>query len=289
MVSVNKCLIFTSVICDLVPGLSTGTNLATFGFKAVAAQGWLPGNVENNEFAQYLIGKSKLRCAVLLVPRYGNIAFVVYKLFSLVISKGIQLIPTLPDRQPPQFPKSLQEGFDRYDQEVAKLRAAIEESERRASEAEENRKAQIEKGMVEFEAEFLENISSGYVQRVGRTKEFFKKYLKFIQSKTNDIKEADSFGQSVVKRLRLLHDNFKTNIDYSNFNIATIRIGEERKNQMLGRFMQDPNILPLRQELHTLRGQCIEKTLEVVRSYPPNAETSQLINEYIQKLSQHMI
>lgn len=88
MVSVNKILIKIDQGCDLVPFVSTATNFGALMFKVSVASGCISKTfVRKNSFAKHLCKKSKLQCVTLLVPRYGNLVFVVYKLFKFALDQ----------------------------------------------------------------------------------------------------------------------------------------------------------------------------------------------------------
>jgi hypothetical protein len=289
MVSINNSLIKIDQVCDFIPYVSTATNAVTLIFKATVSAGCVPKAIQKNSFAQHLCNKSKLRCVTLLVPRYGNIAFAVYKLLTVAFSKSIDLIPLLPTPQPRQLPLSLQEGLRRQKQEIKKLEAAIEASRRRDLEAEANRKAQEEIELAEFETKFINQVRPVYHQRFAHVNEECKSYLDVLRLKSNE--DADEFGQSLTQQLWLLYQSFENNISYRDFNIAVVRVGQERKDKLLNAFLSETEFCQLRVDLHANRLQCIESTQSILQTMatPPKEKILSAINKKLQKLTAYQI
>lgn len=87
MISLQNWPIRLFQVCDVLPYVSTATNGATLLFKAVVAKGYCSRSVRNSDLGKYLETKNKVTCSVLLVPRYGNLVYVIYRLFMFV--KGV--------------------------------------------------------------------------------------------------------------------------------------------------------------------------------------------------------
>lgn len=248
MLSISKYLIKIEQTCDIIPYVSTATNLPILLFKTAVAAKCISPSLLNHDFAQHLCNKNKLRCVTLLVPGYGNCAFVIYKLFMGAINM-LDL-----------------DGHEQQNKEAAKHGKTI----------------------------------AGF-KSVNETFENYLQELNQIQVDSINTDEANKRGGMIARKLLEIREKLVVNLNFSNFITKNVQIGDSWQGQSwkeytidfltlvifkslgtehskiptrkvkleggeerLNDYLNQPEILPLKNEFIETRKNCIEKTNELL-------------------------